>query len=267
MDISDFDFTLPEHLIAQHPPEVRGSSRLLVALPDMPLQDRVFGDLPDYVEAGDVLVFNNTKVMKARLFGQKDSGGRIEALIERVLDNHTALAHIRSSKSPKPGMGLVFEGGIRAVMVGREGELFCLRFEGGQTVYELLEQNGHLPLPPYIERAADADDDSRYQTVYAKYQGAVAAPTAGLHFTEELLRRLKDKGAVTAEVTLHVGAGTFQPVRVDKIEEHKMHSEWFEVPSETVAAVEAAKARGNKAWAVGTTSMRALESAARATGY
>ncbi|HEZ4608370.1 TPA: tRNA preQ1(34) S-adenosylmethionine ribosyltransferase-isomerase QueA [Neisseria meningitidis] len=266
MDISDFDFTLPEKLIAQHPPEVRGSSRLLVALPDMPLQDRVFGDLPDYVEAGDVLVFNNTKVMKARLFGQKDSGGRIEALIERVLDNHTALAHIRSSKSPKPGMGLVFEGGIRAVMVGREGELFCLRFEGGQTVYELLEQNGHLPLPPYIERAADADDDSRYQTVYAKYQGAVAAPTAGLHFTEELLRRLKDKGAVTAEVTLHVGAGTFQPVRVEKIEEHKMHSEWFEVPSETAAAVEAAKARGNKVWAVGTTSMRSLESAARATG-
>ena len=266
MDISDFDFTLPEKLIAQHPPEVRGSSRLLVALPDMSLQDRVFGDLPDYVEAGDVLVFNNTKVMKARLFGQKDSGGRIEALIERVLDNHTALAHIRSSKSPKPGMGLVFEGGIRAVMVGREGELFCLRFEGGQTVYELLEQNGHLPLPPYIERAADADDDSRYQTVYAKYQGAVAAPTAGLHFTEELLRRLKDKGAVTAEVTLHVGAGTFQPVRVEKIEEHKMHSEWFEVLSETVAAVEAAKARGNKVWAVGTTSMRALESAARATG-
>ena len=267
MDISDFDFTLPEKLIAQHPPEVRGSSRLLVALPDMPLQDRVFGDLPDYVGEGDVLVFNNTKVMKARLFGQKDSGGRIEALIERVLDSHTALAHIRSSKSPKPGMGLVFEGGIRAVMVERVGELFCLRFEGGQTVYELLEQNGHLPLPPYIERAADADDDSRYQTVYAKYQGAVAAPTAGLHFTEELLRRLKDKGVETAEVTLHVGAGTFQPVRVEKIEEHKMHSEWFEVPSETVAAVEAAKARGNKVWAVGTTSMRALESAACETGH
>ena len=267
MDISDFDFTLPEKLIAQHPPEVRGSSRLLVALPDMPLQDRVFGDLPDYVAPGDVLVFNNTKVMKARLFGQKVSGGKIEALIERVLDSHTALAHIRSSKSPKPGMGLVFEGGIRAVMVEREGELFCLRFEGGQTVYELLEQNGHLPLPPYIERAADADDDSRYQTVYAKYQGAVAAPTAGLHFTEELLLRLKDKGVETAEVTLHVGAGTFQPVRVEKIEEHKMHSEWFEVPSETVSAVEAAKARGNKVWAVGTTSMRALESAARETGH
>lgn len=266
MDISDFDFTLPDRLIAQHPPEVRGSSRLLVALPDMPLQDRVFGDLPDYIEAGDVLVFNNTKVMKARLFGQKESGGKIEALIERVLDNHTALAHIRSSKSPKPGTKLIFEGGICAVMVERADELFCLRFEGGQTVYELLEQNGHLPLPPYIERAAGADDDTRYQTVYAKHQGAVAAPTAGLHFTDELLGRLKAKGVETAEVTLHVGAGTFQPVRVDKIEEHKMHSEWFDVPPETVAAIEAAHARGNKVWAVGTTSMRALESAARETG-
>ncbi|WP_455019510.1 tRNA preQ1(34) S-adenosylmethionine ribosyltransferase-isomerase QueA [Neisseria sicca] len=262
MDISDFDFTLPDRLIAQHPPEVRGSSRLLVSLPDMPLQDRVFGDLPDYIEAGDVLVFNNTKVMKARLFGQKESGGKIEALIERVLDNHTALAHIRSSKSPKPGTKLIFEGDICAVMVERADELFCLRFEGEQTVYELLEQNGHLPLPPYIERAAGADDDTRYQTVYAKHQGAVAAPTAGLHFTDELLGRLKAKGVETAEVTLHVGAGTFQPVRVDKIEEHKMHSEWFDVPPETVAAIEAAHARGNKVWAVGTTSMRALESAA-----
>ena len=266
MDISDFDFTLPDRLIAQHPPEVRGSSRLLVALPDMPLQDRAFGDLPNYIEAGDVLVFNNTKVMKARLFGQKESGGKIEALIERVLDNHTALAHIRSSKSPKPGTKLIFEGDICAVMVERADELFCLRFEGEQTVYELLEQNGHVPLPPYIERAAGADDDTRYQTVYAKHQGAVAAPTAGLHFTDELLGRLKAKGVETAEVTLHVGAGTFQPVRVDKIEEHKMHSEWFDVPPETVAAIEAAHARGNKVWAVGTTSMRALESAARETG-
>ena len=266
MDISDFDFTLPEHLIAQHPPEVRGSSRLLVALPDMPLQDRAFGDLPDYIEVGDVLVFNNTKVMKARLFGQKESGGKIEALIERVLDNHTALAHIRSSKSPKPGTKLIFEGDICAVMVERADELFCLCFEGEQTVYELLEQNGHLPLPPYIERAAGTDDDKRYQTIYAKHQGAVAAPTAGLHFTDELLDRLKAKGVETAEVTLHVGAGTFQPVRVDKIEEHKMHSEWFDVPPETVVVIEAAHARGNKVWAVGTTSMRALESAARETG-
>ena len=266
MDISDFDFELPQALVAQHPPKVRGDSRLLAALPGLPPEDAVFADLPDYVGAGDVLVFNNTKVMKARLFGQKDSGGRIESLVERVLDDHTALAHIRSSKSPKAGTGLVFEGGIRAVMVERAGELFCLRFEGTRTVYELLERNGRLPLPPYIERAADDDDDSRYQTVYAKHQGAVAAPTAGLHFTDELLGRLKAKGVATAEVTLHVGAGTFQPVRVSNIAEHKMHSEWFDVPPETVAAVEAARARGGKVWAVGTTSMRALESAARETG-
>ena len=257
MDISDFDFDLPQALIAQHPPKVRGGSRLLAALPDMPLQDAAFSDLPDHIGAGDVLVFNNTKVMKARLFGQKESGGKIEALIERVLDGHTALAHIRSSKSPKAGTVLIFEGGIRAVMIERAGELFCLRFDGGQTVYELLEQNGRLPLPPYIERAADDDDDSRYQTVYAKYQGAVAAPTAGLHFTDELLGRLKAKGVETAEVTLHVGAGTFQPVRVSNIADHKMHSEWFDVPPETVAAIEAAQARGGRVWAVGTTSMRA----------
>ncbi len=266
MKISDFDFELPEHLIAQHPPEVRGSSRLLVALPDTPLRDASFADLPDYVAAGDVLVFNNTKVMKARLFGQKASGGKIEALIERVLDAHTALAHIRSSKSPKPGAELIFEGGIRAVMLERADELFCLHFEGEASVYDLLEQNGRLPLPPYIERAADDNDDSRYQTVYAKHQGAVAAPTAGLHFTDELLAHLKAKGVEMTEVTLHVGAGTFQPVRVDNIFEHTMHSEWFEVSAQTVAVIEAAKARGNRVWAVGTTSMRALESAARETG-
>lgn len=266
MDIADFDFELPEKLIAQRPPEVRGSSRLLAALPEKPITDAYFADLPDYVGRGDVLVFNNTKVIKARLFGQKASGGKIEALIERVLDEHTALAHVRSSKSPKPGTKLIFEGGIKAVMVERQEELFRLRFDGAQTVYELLEQSGHLPLPPYIERTADDKDDSRYQTVYAKHQGAVAAPTAGLHFTDELLAALRAKGVEMAEVTLHVGAGTFQPVRVDNIADHKMHSEWFDVPSETVAAIEAAKARGNRVWSVGTTSMRALESAARETG-
>lgn len=266
MDIADFDFELPEKLIAQRPPEVRGSSRLLAALPEKPITDAYFADLPDYVGRGDVLVFNNTKVIKARLFGQKASGGKIEALIERVLDEHTALAHVRSSKSPKPGAELIFEGGIKAVMVERQEELFRLRFDGAQTVYELLEQSGHLPLPPYIERTADDKDDSRYQTVYAKHQGAVAAPTAGLHFTDELLAALRAKGVEMAEVTLHVGAGTFQPVRVDNIADHKMHSEWFDVPSETVAAIEAAKARGNRVWSVGTTSMRALESAARETG-
>ena len=266
MQLADFDFNLPEPLIAQHPPAVRGSSRLLAALPDTPMADKMFADLPDWVQPGDVLVFNNTKVMKARLFGQKESGGKIEALIERVVDAHTALAHVRSSKSPKQGTQLVFEGGIEATMLERQGELFCLRFAGSESVYELLARHGHLPLPPYIERAADDEDDSRYQTVYAKHQGAVAAPTAGLHFTDELLAQLRDKGVHMTEVTLHVGAGTFQPVRVDNIAEHKMHSEWYEVPPQVVAAIEAAKARGNKVWAVGTTSMRALESAARASG-
>ena len=242
MQLSDFDFDLPEHLIAQQPPAERGASRLLSALPGEPLRDEMFSVLPQLVGRGDVLVFNNTKVMKARLFGQKASGGKIEALIERVLDAHTALAHIRSSKSPKPGTRLLFDGGIGAEMTAREGELFRLHFDGEETVYRLLEQHGRLPLPPYIERAADGDDESRYQTVYAKHQGAVAAPTAGLHFTDTLLAELKAKGVRLAEVTLHVGAGTFQPVRTENIAEHKMHSEWYDVPPETVAAVEAAKA-------------------------
>ena len=201
--------------------------------------------------------------MKARLFGQKASGGKIEALIERVLDEHTALAHIRSSKSPKTGTELIFDGEIHATMLERVGELFKIHFSGSLNVYELLEQHGVLPLPPYIERAAGADDDDRYQTVYAKHQGAVAAPTAGLHFTDEILGSLKDKGVEFAEVTLHVGAGTFQPVRVDNIAEHKMHSEWFQIPDATVSTIQAAQARGNKIWSVGTTSLRAIESAAR----
>ena len=265
MQLTDFDFHLPEHLIAQHPPAERGSSRLLAALPDAPFQDRQFADLPDFIAAGDLLVFNNTKVMKARLFGQKASGGRIEALVERVVDAHTVLAHVRSSKSPKPGTELCFEGGARAVMQAREGELFCLRFAlaDGQTVYDFLEHSGHLPLPPYIERPADADDDARYQTVYAKHQGAVAAPTAGLHFTDALLQRLRDQGVRMAEVTLHVGAGTFQPVRVDNIAEHKMHSERFVIPQATVDAIAACRARGGRVVAVGTTSMRALEAGAQ----
>ena len=263
MNISDFDFNLPEHLLAQNPPIVRGSSRLLVALSGQDIEDKSFPDLFEYVAAGDVLVFNNTKVMKARLFGQKASGGKIEALIERVLDKHTALAHLRSSKSPKAGTELIFDGNVRAVMLERVGELFKIQFSGSQNVYELLEQHGALPLPPYIERAADDDDDTRYQTVYAKHQGAVAAPTAGLHFTEEILNQLKNKGVEFAEVTLHVGAGTFQPVRVDNIADHKMHSEWFNIPERTVQQIESAKARGNKIWSVGTTSLRAIESAAR----
>lgn len=263
MHIDDFDFDLPPMLIAQHPPAVRGSSRLLVALPGIVRQDACFVDLPSFVAAGDVLVFNNTKVMKARLFGQKASGGKIEALIERVLDEHTVLAHICASKSPKPGSELIFADGVRALMLARHGELFKLVFAGTSSVWDVLAQHGHLPLPPYIERAASDDDDERYQTVYAKHPGAVAAPTAGLHFTAELLRQLRDKGVDTAEVTLHVGAGTFQPVRVGNIAEHVMHSEWYEVDERTVAAIQAARARGGRVWAVGTTALRALESAAR----
>ena len=263
MHIDDFDFDLPPQLVAQQPPAQRGSSRLLVALPGQPLADAVFGDLPAHIAAGDLLVFNNTRVMKARLFGQKASGGKIEALVERVLDAHTALAHVRSSKSPKPGTELVFEGGLRATMQARHGELFELRFAGDDTVWALLERHGHLPLPPYIERAAGAADDERYQTVYAKHEGAVAAPTAGLHFTEALRQNLQTQGVALAEITLHVGAGTFQPVRVDNIAEHTMHSEWYEVSAATAAAVAAAKARGSRVWAVGTTALRALESAAR----
>nr|UOP04572.1 tRNA preQ1(34) S-adenosylmethionine ribosyltransferase-isomerase QueA [Conchiformibius kuhniae] len=264
MQLSDFDFDLPEHLIAQHPPAERGGSRLLaVALPNSPLRDCTFADLPEFVSAGDLLVFNNTKVMKARLFGQKASGGRVEALVERVLDAHTVLAHVRASKSPKAGAELRFDGGIDAIMEARENELFRLRFSGSLNVYELLERHGKLPLPPYIVRAADDDDDARYQTVYAKHQGAVAAPTAGLHFTDELLDALRGKGVQTAELTLHVGAGTFQPVRGDNIADHKMHSEWFEIPPQTAEAVAQTRARGGKVWAVGTTSLRALESAAR----
>ncbi len=263
MHIDDFDFDLPPQLVAQQPPAQRGSSRLLVALPGQPLADAVFGDLPAHIAAGDLLVFNNTRVIKARLFGQKASGGKIEALVERVLDAHTALAHVRSSKSPKPGTELVFEGGLRATMQARHGELFELRFAGEDTVWTLLERHGHLPLPPYIERAAGAADDERYQTVYAKHEGAVAAPTAGLHFTEALRQNLQTQGVALAEITLHVGAGTFQPVRVDNIAEHTMHSEWYEVSAATAAAVAAAKARGSRVWAVGTTALRALESAAR----
>ena len=263
MHIDDFDFDLPPQLVAQQPPAQRGSSRLLVALPGQPLADAVFGDLPAHIAAGDLLVFNNTRVIKARLFGQKASGGKIEALVERVLDAHTALAHVRSSKSPKPGTELVFEGGLRATMQARHGELFELRFAGDDTVWALLERHGHLPLPPYIERAAGAADDERYQTVYAKHEGAVAAPTAELHFTEALRQNLQTQGVALAEITLHVGAGTFQPVRVDNIAEHTMHSEWYEVSAATAAAVAAAKARGSRVWAVGTTALRALESAAR----
>ncbi|MBI3144356.1 MAG: tRNA preQ1(34) S-adenosylmethionine ribosyltransferase-isomerase QueA [Pseudogulbenkiania sp.] len=262
MQLSDFDYHLPDELIAQHPPERRGASRLL-HVNGMALADLTFADVLDYLQSEDVMVFNDTRVIKARLFGEKESGGKIEALIERVLDAHTALAHVRSSKSPKPGGRLLFAGRWQAEMVERVGELFKLRFLADDNLFDILEASGKLPLPPYIERSAEGDDDERYQTVYAREQGAVAAPTAGLHFTDEMLQRLTDKGVKLAWVTLHVGAGTFQPVRVDTIAEHKMHSEIYEIPPATVEAIAAARARGGRVLAVGTTSLRALESAAQ----
>ena len=262
MLLSDFDYHLPDHLIAQHPPAVRGASRLLhVAGPT--LSDGQFADFASLLAPGDVMVFNDTRVIKARLFGEKASGGKIEALIERVLDEHTALAHVRSSKSPKPGTRLIFADRWEAEMLGREGELFKLRFLAEDNLFDILDSSGKLPLPPYIERTAEGEDDERYQTVYAREKGAVAAPTAGLHFTEEMLAALQAKGVELAYVTLHVGAGTFQPVRVENIADHKMHSEIYDVPQRTYDLIQAAHARGSKVLAVGTTSMRALESAAR----
>lgn len=262
MLVSDFNFQLPDELIAHYPLTERRASRLLMLDgPTGQLAHHVFPDLLAKLNAGDVMVFNNTRVIPARLYGQKASGGKIELLIERVTGESTVLAHIRSSRSPKEGCVLEFEQGITAVMQGRQGALFALDFS--QPVLSALDQIGHIPLPPYIEREDDLSDRERYQTVYAKREGAVAAPTAGLHFDEQLLADLKAKGVEIHFVTLHVGAGTFQPVKVDTIEEHHMHSEWLEVSSEVVEAIKACKARGNKVVAVGTTSVRSLETAAQ----
>ena len=258
--LSDFDFELPETLIAQYPLEKRSASRLLV-VHDEQLTDSHFHHLIDYLDKDDLLVFNNTRVLKARFFGVKATGGKIEILIERILDNRTALAKIRASKSPKDNSTILIDGQLDVTVQGRQGEFYILRFPS--DIFAILEQYGHLPLPPYIDRAADAYDETRYQTVFAREPGAVAAPTAGLHFDEELLDRLEQKGIRTAYLTLHVGAGTFQPVRSENLSEHKMHTEWYTIPQETVDAVRAAKAAGRKVVAVGTTSLRALESAAR----
>jgi len=262
MQRSDFHFDLPDELIARYPASERRGSRLLV-LQGEQVSHRQFPDLLDYLQPGDLMVFNNTRVIPARLFGQKQTGGKVEVLIERPLDEHRALAHIRSSKSPKPGTRLLLEGGIEAECTGREGALFCLTFLNQEPLLELLEAHGHLPLPPYIDREDQQSDKERYQTVYAQHPGAVAAPTAGLHFDDLLLEQIRDKGIDTAFVTLHVGAGTFQPVKVDKLEEHQMHKEWLEVTSEVAEQVRATRQRGGRVIAVGTTSVRCLETACR----
>ena len=264
-----FDFNLPDSLIAQHPTSQRSASKLLhLNGKTGQLSDRQFIDFSSFLSARDLLVFNDTRVIKARLFGEKSTGGAIEMLVERVLDLHHVLAHVRASRAPKVGAKLKLGNSINshafeAEVIDRDDDLFNVKFLGDVPVLDLLEQYGALPLPPYITHAAEAEDDERYQTVFAKHAGAVAAPTAGLHFDEAMLNKIKAKGVNIAYVTLHVGAGTFQPVRVDNIEDHKMHSEIYHISAETVAMIENTKSKNGNIIAVGTTSLRALESAAQ----
>jgi S-adenosylmethionine:tRNA ribosyltransferase-isomerase len=265
---SDFDFTLPPELIAQHPATERSASRLLDGSATQPI-DRIFRDLPSLLNAGDLLVFNDTQVVKARLFGEKSTGGKLELLIERVVQGREVVAHMKVSKKPRLGGVLHMVGGFTATLIGRwpddDGPLF--RFELSDDPYKLMEQHGHVPLPPYIERhqsnvithADEANDVARYQTVFAKHPGAVAAPTAALHFDETLLAQLDAQGVQRASVTLHVGAGTFQPVKADKLTDHVMHFERYSIPTTTLEAIQACKARGGKVIAVGTTTVRTLE--------
>ncbi len=259
---SAFHYELPAELIAQYPLPQRSASRLL-CLGRGETADRRFTDLPALLRPGDLLVFNDTRVIAARLHGRKDSGGRIEMLVERILDGRTVLAQIRSSKPLRPGGWIEFAGAVRAEVLGREDMFYRLRFAAGRPVASLLEEIGHMPLPPYIERGDEHLDRQRYQTVFARHSGAVAAPTAGLHFDEALLAQLQDAGVTSAYVTLHVGAGTFQPLRVDDIRDHRMHREFVEVPATTCAAVQRAREQGGRVIAVGTTVVRSLESAAR----
>ena len=265
MRTDEFDFALPKHLIAQHPPEKRGASRLL-HLKGSVLADRMFADLPELLHEHDLLVFNDTRVLKARLFGRKESGGKVEVLVERVLDEHEALAQVHASKSPKADGKLVLDDVLPVTVLGRQGEFFHLRFDSPESATALLERHGRLPLPPYITHAVGAVDEERYQTVYARTLGAVAAPTAGLHFDNALLAAVQARGANLAYVTLHVGAGTFQPVRSEFISDHLMHSELYTIPQATANAIREARAKGGRVIAVGTTSLRALESAAQVNG-
>ena len=258
--LSDFDFDLPTELIAQVPLPERAASRLL-KVGDTECEDRVFSELPSFLQAGDVLVFNDTKVLNARFYGVKQSGGKVEVLVERVLDARTVLAQVRASKSPLPGTGLRLADSFDVSVGERSGEFFVLHFPS--DAIELIDSYGQLPLPPYIQHAADTTDAQRYQTVYAKHPGAVAAPTAGLHFDQALLDQLQQQGVLLTWLTLHVGAGTFQPVRTENLAEHQMHSEWYRLPQTTVDIIETAKRSGRKVIAVGTTSMRALESASQ----
>lgn len=263
MKKSDFNYHLPDHLIAQKPLPDRSASRLLCMDRDTGrIDDRQFTDFIDLIDERDLLVFNDTKVIPARLFGRKRTGGKVEILIERILDAHNAIAHVRASKAPKAGAAIELDHGHCCIVLGREDDLFQLEFADA-NLYALLEQIGHMPLPPYITRADDESDLTRYQTVFAREAGAVAAPTAGLHFDQAMLDRINAKGARTAFVTLHVGSGTFQPVRVEDLSEHLMHKEFFSVASGTVEAVRQTRERGGRVIAIGTTAVRALESASK----
>jgi S-adenosylmethionine:tRNA ribosyltransferase-isomerase len=262
MLLADFRFDLPPELIAQHPLPRRGDSRLLALDgPTGAVRDLAFADLPDLLSPGDLLVFNNTRVMRARLFGRKASGGRVEILVERILASDQALAQVRASKSPKAGGRILLAGGEVLEVLGREGAMFRLSAVGA-VFADLMERHGHVPLPPYIQRPDEAADLDRYQTVFARREGAVAAPTAGLHFDGAMLDRLAGLGVATAELTLHVGAGTFQPVRVEDLDRHVMHAEYLEVDEGVCRQVTATKAAGGRVVAVGTTSVRSLETAA-----
>ena len=265
LTLDDFDFTLPPELIAQHPTTRRSASRLL-ALGEQTLHNHTFSDLLQLVLPGDLLVFNDTRVIRARLFGHKESGGQIEVMIERIVDSRHAVAQIRASKSPKPGSHIILEDAILLQVMGRtgeQGEFFALELLGDGDLWMLIEAHGRLPLPPYITHAAEKEDETRYQTVFARHLGAVAAPTAGLHFDNTLLEQLVEHGIELAWLTLHVGAGTFQPVRVHNLAEHRMHRERFDIPLATVAAIARTRAHGGRIIAVGTTSLRALEAAAQ----
>ena len=260
MQTSDFSYDLPEERVAQYPAANRVDSRLLVLDPRQGMRDAVFADFPGLLRAGDLLVFNDTRVMAARLYGRKETGGRVEILLERLLTDGTALAQVRASKAPKAGTRIQV-GDAWLTVEGRDSDMFLLSLQDGLFT-QLMDTHGHMPLPPYIRREDESFDESRYQTVYAQNEGSVAAPTAGLHFDEQLLEKLSQNGVDTAQVTLHVGAGTFQPVRVENLDEHVMHAEWVEVPEAVCHKIEQTRSRGGRVIAVGTTSVRSLETAA-----
>ena len=259
---SDFNFTLPKSLIAQYPSKQRDASQLLCVSGESK-QDLLFRDLPSLMRKHDVLVLNDARVLKARLFGVKESGGKVELLIERILDDHHALAQVRASHVPKQGCQILVAEQLSITVLGREREFLCVRFDSKECVAALLEQYGQLPLPPYITHTANPEDEDRYQTVYSCQPGSVAAPTAGLHFDDPMLAALRSQGTQLTYLTLHVGAGTFQPVRVENVRDHVMHKERYTISQETIDAILQARARGGRVIAVGTTSLRALESAAQ----